>query len=627
MRIGSGTGSESLSFSREEFSRNINHLRRGGPDESNSISTDSYLFIHHRLAITGNDESGVQPKKTSVGSILLFNGEIYNYRELIKRHRLQLDAAVVCDTEVLSTLYSLYGLDCIEELVGMYAISIYEPKKNELYLLRDRYGVKPLYYSLGAGEVLFSSEIRAIRRRQNPEDIQVDRVLDNFLIFGFTSAPETFFEGVYECKPGNITHIMGDGRVNLSPIGSRSSYMSATNRNKKSLDEFIREADRHLDRSIGLRCNTQTPYCFFLSGGIDSALTARAHHRVFGSRCIAYTVKVEGAQDETDNAKLVAEKYNFDLRVLQLSSDWYLENIELIESVWDQPFADSSKISTLYLSRKTHREYKIAISSDGGDEAFGGYRKYAMARRRRAVLTAMAEYPNVSSKIINLIGRILPQRRNVTSKAQGLLTAVLHGIDLDDTLIRYLNAKVSPELVSEITGKIDSSVLGAGMTKGEAKEDLCVRLMERDLVEYIPFNLMRKVDQATMYHGQEAREPLLDVELQEWAKEIPLQYKVIRNRTKVIPREILARDGLAKSIVEGAKFGFGVPLHKWFLEAELRDRFVDVMSSSSFECVGLNFTPYVRETTRRYLKTGNSTDFFDLYPLYTYISWRRYNSK
>jgi len=545
-------------------------LAHRGPDDEWSLADDRAIVGARRLSIIDLD-SGRQPVTNEDGSVWVTqNGEIYNYVELrIELERRGHVFSTQGDTETIVHLYEEHGERFVDHLRGMFAIAIWDRRERRLLLARDRLGKKPLYWRLAQGRLTYGSELKAIL-----EDPSVDRRVDRtalaqFLEYQYIPSPRTIIDGVQKLPPATILTWEGGGvtaRRYWEPLYEPKLRRSPQEERAECL-ALLREATR-------LRLRSDVPVGLFLSGGIDSgaigALMAEASARPIRT----FTVGFEDPEiNELDLARATAEHIGAE----HTEEVVHLDAIEMLPDLvehFDEPFGDPSALPTFRVAQLAAREVKVVLSGDGGDEVFGGYDRY----RRQLALSRLGLIPaSVRTAGARLAQRTV--RRLPASIARGRrghswprLAAMTDFERYLDTMSIFSGSPRSLLLGDTALANQDSYLTGAFETGPRGRMD---RMMRTDLLTYLPEDVLVKVDRATMASSLEARAPLLDHVLVEFAATLPADRKLHFKTAKVLFREI-ARELLPAWLVDQPKFGFTVPLEAWF-RAGLADRYREVV--------------------------------------------------
>jgi asparagine synthase (glutamine-hydrolysing) len=552
-------------------------LAHRGPDGMGTwLSSEMDVGLGHaRLAVI-DLAGGHQPIQSIDGRFMIvFNGELYNYRSLRKElEGMGRQFRTSSDTEVLLEGYIKWGPACLGRFRGMFALAIYDTQACDLFLARDRTGIKPLYYHSGPSGFFFGSELKAIL--QVPE---IPRRMDykacaDFLVLGYPLIPKTMFSDLSELEPGTWLRVSREGIEkrrywSWDQLPDKLEEPAALEQTQNALTESLRE---HLVSDV--------PIGVFLSGGIDSSLLVAFLAKVLGEDVETFTVSfTDPAYDESPFAEVVARSLGVRHRKIVL--DPRLANISLVEDIlvqFDQPFGDSSAIPTYFICKEIRKSVKVAIGGDGGDEMFGGYARFSHADMAKLAGTLPNVFLNASGAVLAGIAGIAPDLsrkgkrfiRSATSRDEGRLLA-LSCYTFPDEL-----AEIIEPAVMEAMGRYvpSLSLNGHGTINPGGKEfvDSTVRYA-------LPGDYLRKVDVMSGAHGLEVRVPFLGEHVLECAAKIPAHLKYGREGNKIILRK-LAEKYLPKAIVEKPKGGFGIPLDSW-LGRDGRKEIRSLLSSPS----------------------------------------------
>jgi asparagine synthase (glutamine-hydrolysing) len=533
-----------------------------GPDSAGSFVDGSVALAMRRLSII-DLAGGDQPIGNEDGSIqVIQNGEIYNYRQLradLERrgHRFSTRS----DTEVLVHLYEERGPAFVEELRGMFAIALWDSRKRGLLLARDRFGIKPLYYSLSGSTLSFASELKALLRQPGfSRAIDLD-ALEAFLAFGFVPAPLTIFQAARKLPPGSV--LLWNERqgsdIQIERF-ARPKPVAAGDVRSESETELAEELRERLRDSVRAHLVADVDVGVLLSGGIDSSvLTALAALEGSG-RVKTFTIGFEERYfDERGAARLVAERYDTDHHELVLTPD-AVELVPAISAAFDEPFADYSAIPTYLVSRLAREHVKVAMSGEGGDELFGGYTYYVGHVLAPWIGRAVAGFRPLIER--------LPSSGAAASTFDWRAKRFVRGARLAPLERHYeWKSVLSPEVRAalirpERRGALDPLELLRLRHDESAGADDLARIMDLDLGIFLVEDMLVKTDRASMVHSLEARVPLLDTVVAELALSLPSNQKVRGFSKKRLLRRAAA-PLLPRAILEGKKRGFTIPMAAW----------------------------------------------------------------
>ena len=579
---------------------------RGPDDNGREVLSDGELVLGHlRLAIIDLSALGHQPMATHDGRTwIVYNGEIYNFREL--RSELQ---ALGChfrsdsDTEVILAAYQHWGLDAVERFHGMFAFALWDDAVKVLHLCRDRFGVKPLYYSVSNGILAFASESKALNRAACTTRAVDPLSVAEFVQYGYISAPRSIYADVKTVPPATICSFGPSLQFSEKRYWSaRELFVGpdaqrlASELGSLSDEEILDRVERSLQQAFDYRMVADVPVGLFLSGGIDSSLVAAVLTRRSGFKLKTFTIGYGDSEfDERVYARTVARTLGSEHVELIVSPQTALDTVMELPSIADEPIGDSSLIPTVLVSRLARNHVTVALSADGADELFGGYARYDYCARFLQHRTRLVRgLYSLSGEILSRMPSGFIEFAYSLSRGGGPKFAAI-----SDKLRKFVRMTRSREpfdaydaIVSELTVRQRSELVGSNRDVGAAatfKElnlpDVRNRLMYFDMMRYLPGDLLTKVDRASMSISLEAREPFLDHETARIAAALPMSWKIRAGQNKYVLRRLLARY-FEPSLFDRPKQGFSVPLRQW-LSGPLRDLLMQELSASRVRDVGL----------------------------------------
>ena len=545
-----------------------------GPDDGSLHIEPGVGLGHRRLAII-DIASGQQPLFNEDHSVVVvFNGEIYNYQQVIPE--LQALGHVFrtkSDTEVIVHAWEQWGEKCVDRFRGMFAFALWDRNRQTFFMARDRMGVKPLYYAvLDDGLLLFGSELKslmaqgALRRDIDP------LALEEYFALGYVAEPRTIFRQAKKLPPGHLLTIRRGQHV---PEPREYWDVKFTLDSKASIEEAQEEFLRRLDESVKLRMISEVPLGAFLSGGVDSSAVVASMTRASSTPVNTCSIAFDDpAFNEAEFAKMVADRYQTDHFVETVKSDDF-DLIDELAKLYDEPFADSSAIPTYRVCQLARQRVTVALSGDGGDETFGGYRRYQlhlMEERMRAALPLGLRQP-----LFGLLGHLYPKAdwapRMFRAKTtfQGMARTSVEGYFHSMCFVRepLRSALYSPSFKSQLGGYSAFDVFERHAAKANTDDPLAL-IQYIDTHTYLVGDINTKVDRASMAHSLEVREPLMDHPLVEWAATLPSSMKIQRGNGKHFMKKAL-EPRLPNDVLYRPKMGFSVPLARW-LRGPLRQR-------------------------------------------------------
>lgn len=558
----------------------VNHR---GPDSSGEYCQGQVGMGVRRLAII-DVEGGDQPIWNEDGTVVLTcNGEIYNAPELTREleargHRFRTSS----DVEVILHLYEEYGENCPIHLNGMFAFALWDERSRRLLLARDTFGIKPLYYHIGAKEIVWASELKAllaagVEARMDPIAIW------DYLSYWYVPEPGTPIQDVRKLPPGHVLVVDGAG-VHLRQFRD----LPVPGAHRMALGESCELVWRSLRNAVSRHLRSDVPAGVLLSGGIDSSLVAMLAKEA-GAELQAYTVDFDiPSYSEADQARKTARSLGFPLRVIPLTAAEVQEEIEQILDLLDDPFGDFSIIPCAFLYREARKEVVVALSGDGGDELFAGYQTHFVHKYNRV----FSRLPRIMQAGLRSLLPLVPDSRKYLSPAFRA-RAFLQGAGLEPERAHYAwklifsdeeKARLlSPEVRDACLGWDSFRHMEELFRRCADFPDLVNRFLYVDARSFLLCDNLVKVDRVSMAHSLEVRVPFLDLEVAEAAARIPVEHKLNGTKTKFILRQLLGTR-LPREIADGPKRGFTPPLARW-MEQSLMEFVGDHLSPETLRAV------------------------------------------
>jgi len=560
---------------REILDRMCRVITHRGPDDQGMMIEGPVAIGMRRLSII-DLSGGHQPMCGCDPAItIVFNGEIYNYRELQREleergHRFQTNS----DTETIVHAYEEYGKGCVERLRGMFAFAIWNANNRELFIARDRAGKKPLYYTITPrGTLVFGSELKSLR--EHPEFLQQTNVeaLDAYLTFGYVPDPLTIFRDVHKLPPGNYLTFK-NGCLQVKQYWD-FPYEQPQSKPFQNEEDCLEELRTLLDEAVRMRLVADVPLGAFLSGGIDSStvvgLMARHSDRPVKTFSIGFH---EDSYDELKYARLTAKKFGTEHHEFVVTPD-ICEVVDELAWHFDEPFADSSAIPTYMVSKLAREHVKVILSGDGGDELFAGYTRYATDQKRNG----FARLPRAMREgFMQPLGRNLPHgawgRNYLHNVALGSLDRYIEDIS---TFTRLNKPSLYTNDFRQLLNGSDTAACFREIAARSRSDCRLDPLLYLDSKTYLPGDILTKVDRMSMAVSLEARVPLLDHKLIEFVcTRIPATMKLKGLETKHIFKRAVA-DLVPSEILNRTKQGFGVPIKEW-INQQLRERIRETLT-------------------------------------------------
>lgn len=550
-------------------------LEHRGPDAGGACEFESCALGHRRLSILDLSDAANQPMLSIDGmTALVFNGEIYNFMEL----RQDLEAVghrfrTRSDTEVLLELYLDEQRAMVERLNGMFSFAIWDQRKKELVLARDRVGKKPLYYFQQGSRLSFSSELSSLLKDPAISRNISDQSLFEYLLYDFIPAPHTIFEGVHKLPPAHIAVFNSDG------LTLHRYWRVPTPENRVGHPQGPDDLGELLSDAVTMRLVSDVPLGSFLSGGIDSTLVTSLMRPGTSGKVKTFSISFPGtSHDESKWARLAADSLGTEHRERSVQYD-IADIVTWLVRHFGEPFGDSSAIPTWHLCRETRKHVTVALSGDGGDELFGGYERYLA--RRFQLLYDVLPLP-LRKHVIEPLASSLPETTDYygTSLVKKFKLFVKAAARMRENPLAVVPRTFSYADVVSLTGmnyRVDADpVLScAGERSGL---DPLSHMMLTDIETYMADDILTKVDRMSMAHSLEVRCPLLDHRIVEFACRLPWWLKISGLTTKSVLRRA-ARGHVPEPILKRSKYGFQVPLGQWFktdLKPWAEERLMDV---------------------------------------------------
>ncbi|THF63658.1 amidotransferase 1, exosortase A system-associated [Pseudothauera nasutitermitis] len=560
-----------------------------GPDEGGLHFEPGVALAHRRLSII-DLATGQQPLFNADGSVgVVFNGEIYNYRELAA----ELEALghvfrTRSDTEVIVHAWAAWGEACVKRFRGMFAFALHDRARATLFLARDRLGVKPLYYAeLADGTLAFGSELKALMCHPGL-DRRIDPcAVEEYFALGYVAEPRTIFLGARKLGPGE-TLCARRGQALPEPR-AYWDVRFAVDGPAPSLEDASAELLERLRESVRLRMISEVPLGAFLSGGVDSSAVVATMAGLSDEPVNTCSIAFDDPQfDEAAFARQVAGRYRTRHHVETVKSDDF-DLIDHLAALYDEPYADSSAIPTWRVCQLARKHVTVALSGDGGDESFGGYRRYRlhlMEERLRGALPLGLRRP-----LFGLLGRVYPKadwaprvlrgKTTFQALARDSVQAYCHSVSLLREEQR--RALFSPALRASLGGYRALEVFRRHAARADTDDALAL-VQYLDLKTYLVGDINTKVDRASMAHSLEVREPLMDHPLVEWLAGLPRELKVRGGEGKVLLKRAF-EPMLPHEVLYRPKMGFAVPLARWF-RGPLRQRVRDAVLGETLAATG-----------------------------------------
>ena len=600
-------GSFNKAYSKDTIKQKLKTMAHRGPDASQFVQYPNGLILgHNRLAIVDLDERANQPFTYSGFIHICFNGEIYNFQDLRKQLRTEgYVFSTSSDTEVVCAAYLAYGERCVEQFNGMFAFVLYDEKQQKLFGGRDRLGKKPFFYSIDNQSFEFGSTLNTLTFGNDKKEMD-ERAVSQFLLRGYVAEPRSILKGIEKLKAAHTfiydlqTHEFSTKQY--WEIDQYSPFEGSYNEAKTLLHSLLRDA-------VEKRMIADVPLGVFLSGGVDSSLVS-AIAQDLRSGIQTFSVKFDEADfDESPYARAVATHLGTNHVEIPCN---YAEGMGLIEQMphfYQEPFGDSSAIPSMLLAKHTRKHVTVALTGDAGDESFLGYERYERIERR----VALMKIPLILRQFIAKMLDLSPDYRHRTI-AKGVVYPTVETLYeaqagmVDSTHLLDIHLADSPEHRQFLY----------------SNKNLMERVSDYDLKTYLNDDINTKVDNATMAFSLEARAPLMDYRIVEFARSLPTDFKYQNGVTKRILKDILY-EYVPKPIFDRPKAGFAMPLKHWF-RGELKNYVLDKLTTKNLsEIPNLNVTE-AQNRINRHIK-GVSNQETLIWYLLVLVNWMEAQEK
>ncbi|HEY6351152.1 MAG TPA: asparagine synthase (glutamine-hydrolyzing) [Candidatus Angelobacter sp.] len=617
-------------------------LAHRGPDDSGCFfdSSTGLGLSFRRLSILDLSPAGHQPMDSASGRYtIIFNGEVYNFEEIRRELGDGYSWRGHSDTEVMLEAIERWGLPAaVRRFVGMFAFALWDHAEHALSLVRDRLGIKPVYYGFAGGDFVFASELKAIREYPGFEGVIDRSALALYMRHNYVPSPHCIYQGLNKLPPGHILTLEAP-----SEQPKMSCYWSAGEVAKAGLDsrvkgddqEIVAQLDEKLREAIRLRMIADVPLGAFLSGGVDSSTVVALMQAQSNRPVKTFTIGFhEDAYNEAAHAKRVAAHLGTEHTELYVTPEQAQNVIHLLPRMYDEPFADSSEIPTYLVSKLARESVTVSLSGDGGDELFAGYNRYFLTSsiwnsmkwapkpvRKMAARLIHSLPPSGIDRMYGCVRPVIPARRRfsaVGDKAHKLAAFW----DLGSPQAIYLQA-LSHWTPSEIVPDSREPATVIQFFRESAwlprLED---QMMLTDLVNYLPDDILAKVDRASMAVSLEARVPVLDHRVVEFAWRLPLHFKIRNGISKWVLRQVLYKY-VPRELIERPKMGFGVPIDSW-LRGPLREWAEEMLSRQNLGRHGLFNVETIREKWDEHLSGARNWQYL-LWDVLVFQDWLFHN--
>jgi len=587
-----------LRYSESQIKDKLSRTAFRGPDKMgwNIYKEDNYNISlgHNRLSIIDLDVRSNQPFSYQNNIEIVFNGEIYNFKDIKDRlHKKGYTFNTLSDTEVICAAYLEYGEDCVNHFNGMFAFVIFDKNKQEFFGARDRLGQKPFYYYHNGKDFEFASQVSSIQLHNKNLSISKEAI-EAYLTWETIPDPLSIFNEVKKLLPGHSFKF----NLNSGDFITKTYWdidYNGINKFSGTYEDAQSELTSILSNAVKIRLFADVPVGVFLSGGIDSSLVSALATKTSSAKVKTFSVKFnEKGFDESVYAKHVADHLNTNHNIIECNYNEGMDLIENFHHYYDEPFADSSAIPSMLLAKHTKKQVTVALSGDAGDESFLGYHRYDWINKGSSFLKIPYPLRLIMSKITNLAPYYKLKIISEFMKSKSINNAYLDSITANN--YSWMNSTYNSKKVEDLKYLMHSN------------KNLLERVSDFDIKTYLNWDINTKVDRATMAYSLEARAPLMDYRVVEFARSLPTEYKFKGNNQKRILKDILY-NYVPKEVFDRPKAGFTMPFKEWFRD-DLKDYVLDELSPD-----GLKQIPSIKinEITNRINQHMDRT--WNYYPL------------
>lgn len=608
-------------------------LASRGPDDAGVWTQVSagIALSHRRLSILDLSACGHQPMLSASGRyVISYNGEVYNFLDLKKD--LEAQGAVFkgrSDTEVILAAIEMYGLEkAVKSFVGMFAFALWDQQDRCLHLVRDRVGVKPLYWGLQNDILFFGSQLKSFRAHPQFDPELDTHALELFFKYSYIPAPHTIFQKFYKLQPGHILTFRGRGQKNLTPYWSIENSFARREKKAVSYETLQLDLQEQLKDAVQKRMIADVPVGCFLSGGVDSSLVTALMQENSSGQVKTFSIGFEErAYDEAIYAKNIAQHLGTDHHEWYVSAKDCQDVVPDLATWYDEPFADSSQVPTYLVSKMAREHVTVSLSGDGGDELFAGYNRYIIAHKlfqkvqslplglRKLVAQGLQKSPSFFWELVNKTVFCRNPYADIETKI--------------DRLCQFLGSSIESEFYEKMVSHWgDEPLLKAPSTQSDATLDpyfgrtdltFTEKMQWADMMTYLPDDILVKVDRASMAVSLEAREPLLDHRLIEFAwQKVPACYKLSARGGKQILKDIL-ENYVPATYFDRPKQGFGIPLGTW-LRGGLKDWASDLLDRHRLQQQGILNTDLVQKVWAQHC-SGQKNFQYKLWNILMFQGW------
>lgn len=602
-------------------------IHHRGPDDSGySIWNNEYANIglgHRRLSILDLSSHGHQPMIYEALEIV-YNGEVYNFKEIREElEKFEYSFESDSDTEVILKSYHKWGVEAVDRFNGMFAIAIYDKNIDKLILIRDRSGIKPLYYYEKDDIFIFGSELKSFHENSKFEkEIDFD-ALAQYFHYGYVPQPYSIFKNTQKLLSGHYLEYDLKNKKSIVKKYWDVKYFYNLPKKDISYDDAMDEVEELLKSAFNYRMVSDVPVGVFLSGGYDSSAVAAILQKSSKQKIKTFSIGFhEEEYNEAHHAKKVSEHLGTDHTEYYCTQKEALEILPTLPDIYDEPFGDSSAIPTILVSKLAKKDVKVALSADAGDEIFGGYGKYKTSFKYNNFFSKFPKFTHNSMSYLfnNINPRQIPglkNKYNIDSRFKKVADILKSSSSV--SAMKYTSHMFTEYEIKKLFKDDYKEIKTYFDTNDELYDtnDELNRMFAVDYQTYLPDDILTKVDKATMSVSLEGREPFLDYRIIEYAAQLPSSFKMDENQTKIILKDIVHKY-IPKEMMDRPKMGFGVPISEWFRD-DLKKYFFKYLSKEKLENAGLKSKEVMR--FRDEYLNGQDVNIRRLWFILMYMMW------
>ena len=616
----------SLIYKEKALLENINSMNNliihRGPDDDGvftEVNKEYSIALGMRRLSIIDLSNGTQPMYSDDKKVIIvFNGEIYNYKGLkTKLESKNIVFNTNSDTEVILKMYLEYGIDSFSELDGMFAFSIYDKRVNKVFITRDFFGEKPLYYSNVNGRFIWGSELKSVKSQLNYFPGISKKGLELFFSLTYIPAPYTIYEGVSKLEPNNyIEYSIAEKNLSIHQIHKKTAKEDL--KFDGTFEEAKQKTKELVEESVATRSVSDVPIGTFLSGGVDSSVVSHCLAKNTTSKINTFSIGFEKKSfDETDKSRVVAKLINSNHHEFIINEKSLFSNLDDILENFDEPFADASALPTFLVSKKTSEHVKVALTGDGGDEVFGGYNKYYINNINKNFTKFFPEKGHqLVKKGISPLLKTKDDNRGIRFKIKKAIDSIDYHNNFYWNIISlgFKEYEINQLLKQESSAIFEYYKKELNLNKSESLADL--RMIDKHLS--LEGDMLVKVDRTSMLTSLECRAPFLNKKIWDFTNSLPDNYLIHKRSKKYILKEAF-KDVFPTNFLEKSKKGFGVPVGDW-LRASLKEELIGYVEKGFVEEQNLFNYGYVSKLVNNHLK-GFEDNTFKVWSYYCFQKW------